>query len=234
VSASFVTELLKNEEVRRTAISAEEGVLLQKLIAEKCSKVTVEVGLGHGVSALFICEALVKAGGRRHIAIDPNSSGIRNLEEAGFGSLVDFRQQKSHVALPELVAEGVRVDFALIDGFHTFDHVLLDFFYVDMLLNVGGVVVFDDAEWPAIHRVCRFIATNRAYRAYAETGGRPVGRASRMISWCARRSRVLGRLLQPRFSETDESLGFSPHGASLIAFEKLADDNRRWDFDRAF
>ena len=115
MNASFVTELLKNEEVRRTAISAEEGALLQKLIAEKCSKVTVEVGLGHGVSALFICEALVKAGGRRHIAIDLNSSGIRNLEEARFGSLVDFRQQKSHVALPELVAEGVRVDFAFIE-----------------------------------------------------------------------------------------------------------------------
>jgi cephalosporin hydroxylase len=57
VNGSFVTELLKNEEVRRTAISAEEGALPQKLVAEKCPKVTVEVGLGHGVSALFICEA---------------------------------------------------------------------------------------------------------------------------------------------------------------------------------
>ena len=236
----LLEEILQKKEVQSSAISADEGAVLQRLIAKVRPKVSLEVGLAYGVSALFICEVLAKAGGRRHIAVDPwqdagfGGAGLRNLEEAGFGPLVDFRQKKSHVALPELLAEGVKVDFAFIDGYHTFDHVLLDFFYIDLLLTIGGVVAFDDVEWPSIHRVCRYIATNRAYRVCAEVrSNASPGLANRAVSWCARRSRVLSRLLQSRFTETDEQLGFS-RSSGLIAFEKISDDTRKWDFDHAF
>jgi len=45
-------------------------------------------------------------------------------------------------------AQGERIDFAFIDGAHTFDHVLVDFFYIDRMLNVGGIVAFDDVGFP--------------------------------------------------------------------------------------
>ena len=244
----LLEEILTRKEVRsadgaliplHSEITAEEGALLQELIAKKCPAISLEVGLAFGVSALFICEALSKVEGKRHIVIDPwqgagfGNVGLRNLEEAGFGGMIDFREQKSHIALPELAAEGARIDFAFIDGFHTFDHVLLDFFYVDLLLRPGGIVVFDDVEWPAIHRVCRYVATNRAYRACAETGMKPARIADRALSWAARRSPRLGRVLNGRFSQPDEVLGFS-RGSSMVAFEKLAHDDRKWDFDQAF
>ena len=53
-------------------------------------------------------------------------------------------------------AQGERIDFAFIDGAHTFDHALVDFFYIDRMLNVGGIVAFDDLGFPCIEKVCRF------------------------------------------------------------------------------
>jgi hypothetical protein len=119
---------------------------------------------------------MAKVGGKRHILIAPDQSGwhgiaLHNLRKAGFGALIDFREQESQIALPQLVAEGTKIDFAFIDGWHTFDHALADFFYIDRLLRVGDIVAFDDAIQSAVHEVCRFIATNRAYRVCAVGGG---------------------------------------------------------------
>jgi hypothetical protein len=61
---------------------------------------------------------------------------------------------------------GVTVQFALIDGWHTFDHALVDFFYVDRLLEDGGIVVFDDVQMPAIEKVVRYVLRYPNYHLY--------------------------------------------------------------------
>lgn len=214
--------------------------MLQQLIARKRPIISLEVGLAFGVSALFICEALSAAGGKRHIIIDPVQDsgwkriGLQNLERAGFGSLIDFRQEESQVALPQLQGEGVGIDFAFVDGWHTFDHALVDFFYVDRLLRPGGIVAFDDAQFPGVHKVCRYIAANRAYRVCGVLGRvRPARMPARLMRWAARHSKKLRRVVQDRFVQPDETLGFS-WDSRLVAFEKIANDNRTWDFDRDF
>src|SRR5262249_34872215 len=135
---------------RQNSISVEEGEKLQELILCKRPSVSLEIGLGFGISSLFICEAMAKVGGQRHIVIDSekwdDSVGLRHLDAAGFSHLIDFREQESQMALPQLINEGTRIDFAFIDGWHTFDHALIDFFYIDRLLPVGGIVAFDDAD----------------------------------------------------------------------------------------
>src|ERR1700740_1340773 len=184
---SLAEEILQTKTVRtvngaaslplKDAIDAETGHLLQKLIEEKRPAMTLEVGLAYGVSSLFICEALRKVSAKKHIAIDAfqntlwSGIGIHYLRQAGFDNLVELREQLSEYALPQLVQDGVKVDFAFIDGTHSFDQKIIDFFYVDRLLNVGGVLAFDDCNWPSIHQVCRFIATNRPYRVLGATSG---------------------------------------------------------------
>jgi len=81
---------------------------------------------------------------------------------------------------------------------------------------------------------CRFIATNRAYWVCAVVGGtnfKTLG--ARMARWGASRFQFFRRLVHNRISETDEHLGFF-WDSRLVAFEKLADDTRRWDFHREF
>jgi predicted O-methyltransferase YrrM len=225
-----------------SAVDREVGDFLQRIISDKRPSVSLEVGLGYGVSALFICEAMINVGGQKHIVIDPNQTrqwrgiGVHNLREAGFSALVELHEEESQLALPSLAADGVRVDFAFIDGWHTFDHALVDFFYVDRLLRVGGIVAIDDAPFQSLHQVCRFIATNRAYRVCAvsrrgaKTRARPL---ARFVTWMASRSAEVRRLVKPKFSLPDEQLGFRAD-CRCIAFEKLADDARNWDFHREF
>jgi predicted O-methyltransferase YrrM len=233
----LVEEILRTKSVRavdgsttfplKDAIDEETGALLQELIEEKRPKVTMEIGLAYGISGLFICEALAKASGKKHIAVDAFQSstwsgiGMHHLRQAGFGDLVELREQLSEDALPQMVQEGVKVDLAFIDGTHSFDQKIVDFFYVDRLLNVGGVIAFDDCDWASIRQACRYIATNRPYRVCGTTAGTPPGWRGNTVRWLARQSKGVGRLLNPKFTVADEQLGM-PAGARCIAFEKMS------------
>ena len=42
----------------------------------------------------------------------------------------------------------------------------IDFFYIDKMLCEGGIVIFDDADWPSIRRVLRYVVSNLEYSVY--------------------------------------------------------------------
>ena len=101
-----------------------------------------------------------------HIAIDPFEEGYQNLgllNVERFALQDRFRHIKllSHVALPQLLEEGIRVDFALIDGGHKFEEIFIDWFYMSLLLNPGGHILFDDAWLEATQMVASFVRNNR-------------------------------------------------------------------------
>ena len=80
---------------------------------------------------------------------------------------IDFREQRSELALPELVREQVSIQFALVDGWHTFDQVMVEFYFLNRMLDVGGVILFDDADRRSVNRAIRHALTYPAYRVYA-------------------------------------------------------------------
>jgi len=225
-------------------ISPEVGEFLQRLIASLRPAVGVEVGLAFGISSLFICEAMKAARpDARHIVIDPSQHdpaetwkgiGLKNLERAGFREMVEFHEKQSQVALPELEARGTQIDFAFVDGWHTFDHTLVDFFYIDRMLRVGGIIALDDNDIPGVHKVCRFIATNRAYRVVGSAGEMPGEKVSvkrRLVQSLAQRSSRVRELFRPEIRQTDRELGLL---GSCVAFRKEANDDRAWDSHHDF
>lgn len=114
----------------------QEGEFLQKIIDEAKPKQSLEIGLAYGVSSLFICDALARIPGARHIIVDPaqfdaeywKGAGLNNLKAAGYSEMIEFYNLPSHIALPKLESDGRQVEFAFIDGAHQFDHVMVDFF----------------------------------------------------------------------------------------------------------
>jgi hypothetical protein len=64
------------------------------------------------------------------------------------------------------------VDLAYIDGFHSYEYALLDLFYIDRMLRVGGVVGFNDCDWPAVIPTLHFVQKHRHYEA-VDVGLRP-------------------------------------------------------------
>jgi hypothetical protein len=94
------------------------------------------------------------------------------------------------------------------------------------MLNVGGVVAFDDADWPAIRKVCRFVKTNLAYSVVGTDGSDSLKRRVFEHLWRPIPSpilRLFRRILRPEVFELDGRLGLR---GRCIAFRKDADDSR--------
>lgn len=226
-------------------ISPEEGYLLQDAIRQTQAVSTLEVGLGYGISTLFILEAIADKPGAHHIVMDPNQSrdcagiGLNNLEEAGYRDIVEFHEQSSHILLPQLERRGIKLDFAFIDGSHLFDYTILEFFYIDRMLRRGGIISFDDASMPAVRKVIRFILTNRCYRIVqcipAEATSRQAARYE-FIKWAGGAFPLIRRVIRQDLQEPDIDRGFIP-GARYVALQKDTDDSeetRPWHYYHDF
>jgi predicted O-methyltransferase YrrM len=236
-------------------IPRDECELLYRQIDATRATVAIEVGMAFGISTLCLCDALSrntlsKTGKRPHLVVmdphqQPNTQtdthpgswqgiGLQQVRSAGFGDLVEFHERTSQAVLPELAAKGYRVQFAFIDGWHTFDHTLIDFFYVDQMMENGGVIVFDDVGFPAVNAVVRFVLANRDYElvevlTYPQTGMENRGK------------RLVKRMLRRRLARTDKDpserhqhLFRQLEFAHSVALRKIAPDTRRGDHFCAF
>jgi predicted O-methyltransferase YrrM len=159
---SLYNKLLIPEERRRTALQRDQAEFILEFLQHRPITQTLETGLGVGCSTAHIMTATTAP----HIAIDPYQEGYDNLglvNIAKLGLQSRFRHIKlpSHVALPRLLADGVAIDFALIDGGHKFDEIFIDWWYTGLLLNIGGHVMFDDGWLEATQMVTSFLRNNR-------------------------------------------------------------------------
>lgn len=117
-----------------SSIDREEVNFLSNLIIKNNLKKSIEIGCAMGVSSLAICDAIDhNSKDSHHIIVDPfqstdwQSIGVTNLKKAGFENY-SLYEEKSEFVLPSLVKNNTKVDFGFIDGWHTFDHTLIDFF----------------------------------------------------------------------------------------------------------
>ncbi len=227
-----------------SAVTEGEGSFLEGLVSDIKPRITLEVGLAFGVSALFICQALPS--GAKHIVIDPHQfsgpwgagwhgAGLAALKRAGYGDRVEFHPEPSYAVLPQLESSGVKLDFAYIDGWHTFAFALVDFFYIDRMLEVGGIVALDDVHMPSIRKLCRFALINLNYDVcghYPETRSKPTWK-QRAVTALAKKSKIMGRFVKPEFTVPDTDLGM-PLDCRCLALRKRSHDTRDWDFHREF
>src|SRR5262249_12723865 len=156
--------------------------------------------------------------------------GLRNIRQAGYESIVEFHEARSEFLLPTLVQRGTRLEFALIDGWHTFDQVMVEFYFVNRLLRTGGVVVFDDADRPSVNRAIRHALTYPAYKLLE--GSSP---ASGSLLGAARRSLrhlpYADQLFRRDFLYRDWDLGLA---GSCVAIQKISEDHRSSGWDACF
>jgi predicted O-methyltransferase YrrM len=170
------------------AIQREEAEVLHRVVLQERPTLCLQVGFAFGVSALAILTGLLEAEGRldrrarrrlpwrratavsRLVSIDMNqktwfgNAGVAALRRAGVEDRHELIEKRSQFVLPALAENGLEIDFAYLDAKHTFDTTLLDFWYIDRMLQSGGVVVFNDTDLPAVDRVIRFVQTHRSYR----------------------------------------------------------------------
>ncbi|MFN0111791.1 MAG: class I SAM-dependent methyltransferase [Blastocatellia bacterium] len=212
------------------------GRVLQRAIQASRPRVGVEVGLAFGISTLYILEAMNDCGGEKLIGMDPaqhdrywRGGGLQNIRRAGYERLYEFHEDTSQQVLPRLVSQGQRIEFAFIDGWHTFDHTLIDFFYIDQMLAVGGIVVFDDVGYPAIRRVCDFVIANRDYEIFDCV--RLEGRSGFNVNMKYKLNRWFAPLLRTDKTPSLETQRkeHQLRDVYFLALRKVSDDQRRFD-----
>ena len=101
---------------------------------------------------------------------------------------------------------------------------MVEFYYVNRMLRVGGVVAFDDADRRTVNRVIRYALNYPAYevvqrKAQPATRRSMLGRARR---WASRFPQA-GRALRSDLLKRDWDLGIS---GSCVALRKIAADER--------
>ena len=213
-------------------VSEDQGIFLQELIREVKATKTLEVGMWFGISTLFICDELSQAANAHHITIDPNQlrdvngAGLNNIKMAGYEKMVEPYLVSSHVALPEILSKGTILDFAFIDASHLFDYTLLEFFYIDKMLRVGGILCFDDVTMPGVRKVCQFMVRNRAYKvvgAMPDLTNPATQKKYERIKQAVGMLGPLKRLVKPEYLDPDINYGLTP-GTRCVAFIKEAED----------
>ncbi|MBV9344250.1 MAG: class I SAM-dependent methyltransferase [Gammaproteobacteria bacterium] len=217
-----------------SAIDKEEGEFLYRILSNDPTLVkTLEVGCACGLSSLYICEATRGRSGAHHTIIDPHQNsgydgvGIRNLQQAGVGH-AQLIEERSEFVLPRLLEGGSGpYDFIFLDGWHTFDHTLLDSFYATRLLRVGGVLALDDADWESVGRVVDFLLS---YPCYEELGRVTRVRARGWKGWLAPKlaSPLSTRRWKALLSRNAYRKIFEQRITRMIALRKRSEDARSW------
>lgn len=211
------------------SIPYDTGMLLNEMIRKYNLERTLEVGMAYGLSTLFICQAHHDKGVGSHTAIDPHqtsnfkSIGLLNIKRAGLGERLRFFEACSYEVLPQLLAKKEQFDFAFIDGAHQFDYVLVDFFYVDKLLQTGGYIAFDDLWFPSIRKVLYFVLKNRAYELV---------KIDTKASFLRRMGRITRRFLQNPLERDFNGIKLIP--ANICLLRKISGDNRYSQFHHSF
>lgn len=146
-------------------ISLKEGNFISNIIKKNNFKKCLEVGMAFGISSFYILKSLQNNGSL--ISIDPfqksqwKSYGLKLLKSTNLNKKHSLIEKKSFVALPELLKNNEnKFDFIFIDGWHTFDYTLIDFFYSDLLLKTKGIIVIDDALHDGVKKVVKYIESN--------------------------------------------------------------------------
>ena len=224
---------------QKTSIPDSEGEFIRQLIIENKYQKTLEVGLALGISALYICDAIAQFEQPSHTIIDPNQSkindniGLKNLEKRGLKCFT-FIEEPSELALPKLLEQETVFDFAFIDGWHTFDHAMLDFFYINRMLRVGGMVVFDDVNLDAIGKLVKYLGKYPAYELVLPDFGIVKTPKNRLFEIFKKMIKLFPWSIRREVFSDKINYGLPNQLPKFIALKKIAEDQRNHNWFEPF
>jgi hypothetical protein len=133
--------------------------LLPRLVTPE--SLTLETGCGLST----VCLAII---GSEHICLSPSPrehDRIRDYcrKHEISTERIRFLPMTSQAVLPSLDLGERKLDFALIDGAHAFPEAILDYYFVNKHLKLGGILAVDDLNITGIGILHKFLLTEPAY-----------------------------------------------------------------------
>ena len=233
---TFKTKGGKDVEIH-SETSKEQCEFLQQLIQQHKFKSSIEIGFAFGMSTLAIAEEVAKNGGK-HVVIDKfqnaywEGHGLDLIEQAGYAEQVEFLEEYCYLALPQLLMQNQKFDFAYVDSTKQLDWLMMNFFYLDKLLAVNGIITFDDLCFSSIKQLIRYVSQ---FPHYEVVGAYPKNSMPRPILYkllkLVRRLPGMKLIMKEELIKTHYEMGLE---TQCIALKKIKDDERNWDWHVAF
>lgn len=223
--------------------SKDQGLFLQRIFDKVKPARSLEVGFAYGISSLFILEKHRENGSTdgAHIVIEPDSywgnAAVYNIEKEGLSNYLQIHKDYSDKILTKLFQENYRIQYAYVDTTKQFDVIMQDFYFINKILDVGGVIILDDCggSWPGVQRVARFINTLPHYKVLEGHNELKYSFSKKVakyaLSFIINRLPFKKKLYETIDFKTDKELGLN---YCCIAFIKTENDKRNWDWDKVF
>ena len=115
---------------------------------------------------------------KRFISIAPDQPLFDRIKDYCAAHSIDIEPleifvEGSEWVLPRLAsaANHPQLDFALIDGCHSFPMVMIDFFYINTMMKKGGFLLIDDIDLHSVAELTRLLSyQTKDFRLTAELG----------------------------------------------------------------
>ena len=161
----------QTHDIDRSSLRRDEALMLASLICDLRPTISLEIGLAEGGSCVAICSARRDCGILEpHLALDPyqetrtGGAGLLELERLGLRSAVDWRPEHSENYLHGAVKRNeTNLEFAFVDGGHQVGQKVTDTFYLDKVLQSGGVIAFHDGLLPSTAAAVYYLVKERGY-----------------------------------------------------------------------
>lgn len=246
---NYLTEILNSRKIEKNSAgetvelhsntSMAQCLFIEDVFDKIKPKKSLEVGLAMGISAMCLLDKHKEAGNSEkcHIIIEPyNWENIaeHNIEKTGLLKYADIRYKKSDFVLTELFHTGHRIQLAYVDTTKVMDIVMQDFYFIDKILDVNGVIILDDCggSWPGVQKVARFINTLPHYQVFAlhqkSKQSLKSAIAEKLFTSLVSLVPFKKRFLKGFSMKTDKQLGLD---YACIVFKKIENDTRNWDWD---
>ena len=154
------------------------GYYLYSLIKDNSLHKILQIGTRNGIETMYFDAALQTISDKKnnvlHIIQDEEKWKER------FGITFDklktknkkWFKEETYLVLPELIEKEMTYDMIIVKGNFLFDYTLMDFFYADKLLEVGGIMTIHTARFESRQKLIKYIQTNfKNYVMFPKTFG---------------------------------------------------------------
>ena len=152
-------------------ISPKHSWALYDLVLKNRPETVIEIGMAQGVSTLSILSALAQTGGKL-ISIDPyigagwhraREAALEGVRRAGYEKYHEYIDALSIPTLEDMAEEGSLIDFAYIDGDHSYEAALGDAKGADRILNPEGILGFNDVGKIEVYKAMKKVVLPSRY-----------------------------------------------------------------------
>jgi hypothetical protein len=165
---------IKNNYIDSYILPIEGNQIYNLIITNRLNK-CIQIGMEYGITTIYILLGLNKLKLKSNlITIDEyqksrwNNFGIKLVELNNLTKLYSFYEEPSYIALPKLLEKDT-YNMVFINGWNTFDYILLCIAYASILLDVDGFLILNNKYSSTVNKCIKYIDNNYSNMTKIET-----------------------------------------------------------------